>query len=53
VKKGVSFDNINMLCFNSWIDAFAPEDLKCLDRKYTWARGGCSYQMACIDKIFY
>jgi hypothetical protein len=51
-KRGVSFDNINMLCFNFWIDAFALEDLKCSDRKYTWARGGRSSQMAYLDRFF-
>jgi hypothetical protein len=37
--------------FNSWIDTFALEDLKCTDRKYTWARGVRSSQVACPDRF--
>jgi exonuclease III len=51
-KNGVSFDKTNMRAFNCWIDAFALHDFKCPDRQFTWARGGRSSQMACLDRYF-
>jgi exonuclease III len=50
-KKGVSFDLRNSEAFNTWINSLALIDLKCTDRNFTWARGGKSSQMACLDRI--
>jgi hypothetical protein len=41
----------NSEAFNNWINSLALIDLKCTDRNFTWARGGKSSQMACLDRI--
>jgi hypothetical protein len=51
-KKKVSFDLRNADAFNNWISLFALIDLKCQDRRFTWARGGKSSQIAYLDRIF-
>jgi hypothetical protein len=50
-KRGLSFNTSNMTKFNNFISNFDLIDFKCTDRKYTWAWGGASSQMACLDRF--